>query len=405
MHGNEPAGTEAVCRLAEYLVETEAGKAALEQLDVALVPVANPDGYALQQRLSGSGLDLNRDQTKLADPVSILLKRAFTAWQPEVALDIHEFRPFRKELSVLRKGPAATYADALFLPTGHLNVPFPLRKMTVERFESEAEKALSAAGYTACFYFTPELKQGQLTLVKGAKSPQSSSTSFALSNTVSMFVEIRGIGLGPVSFARRTDVGFRVARSFLETAIRYKKEVKKAVAVAVRETIGRKHPAVVASEAGAATYPVRFVDLDRTELFTADLPVKDALRATPVLVRDRPKAYFLADTCWREVENLRTLGVAVEQLDRPQTVNVERYRVTRYDKSPCVWEKIYPVQVATAVEEVTRTFPAGTYRIDLAQRGANFAVTLLEPESANGFVAFGVTPAASGWELPVYRWK
>lgn len=405
LHGNEPAGTEAVCRLAGYLVENEEGKAMLQQLDMALVPVANPDGYALQQRLSGSGLDLNRDQTKLADPVSPLLKRAFTAWQPEVALDIHEFRPFRRELSVLRQGPVATYADALFLPTGHLNVPSSLRKMTVERFESEAEKALSAAGYTSCFYFTPELKQRQLTLVKGAKSPQSSSTSFALSNAVSMFVEIRGIGLGPVSFARRTDVGFRVARSFLATAVRHKKEVKKAVAVAVSETIGRKHPVVVVSEAGAATYPVRFVDLDQAELFTANLPVKDALRATPVLVRDRPKAYFLADTCRREVENLRTLGVAVEQLDQPQTVNVGRYRVTRYDKSSRVWERIYPVQVATAVEEVTRTFPVGAYRIDLAQRGANFAVTLLEPESANGFVAFGVTPTAAGAELPVYRWK
>lgn len=405
LHGNEPAGTEAVCRLADYLATSEEGKTWLEQLEIALVPLANPDGYALQQRHSATGLDLNRDQSKLADSVSMMLKRAFIAWQPEVALDIHEFRPFRKEFSVLRKGPVATYADALFLPTGHPNVPSCLREMTVGRFEPAAAKALASAGYTSSFYFTPELKEGQLTLLKGARSPQSSSTSFALSNAVSMFVEIRGIGLGPVSLARRTDVGFRVARSFLETAVRHKNEVKKAVNTAVRETIGRQHPAVVVSEAALATYPVRFVDLIKAEVFTSDLPVKDALHTVPLVVRERPEAYFLADTCRRAVEILQTLGVTVEQIDRPQTLHVKRYLVTEYKKSPLLWEKIYPVQVRAALEEVTQTFPTGSYRIDLAQRGANFAVTLLEPESANGFVAFGVIPTALGAELPVYRWK
>lgn len=405
LHGNEPAGTETVCRLAAYLLESEEGKRWLDQLDIALVPVANPDGYALQQRPSAGGLDLNRDQTKLADPVSVLLKQAFTAWQPEVALDIHEFRPFRKEFSIFRHTPAATYADALFLPTGHPNVPEVLRKMTVEQFEPEAAKALAAAGYTSGFYFTPEQEGNRLTLLKGAKSPQSSSTSFALANAVSMFVEIRGIGLGPVSFARRTDVGFQVARSFLQTAVRQKDRVKKAVATALKETLGRKHPVVVLSEAGAATCPVSFVDLVKNERFTVQLPVKDALRARPVVIRTRPRAYFLADTCRREVENLRTLGVQVEQLDRPQTLRVSCYRVTNMERSSRPWEKIYPVQVHTSLQEVTRTFPAGSYRIDLAQRGANFAVTLLEPESANGFVGFGVTPASAGLELPVYRWE
>lgn len=405
LHGNEPAGTEAVCRLAAYLLESEEGKNWLNQLEIALIPVANPDGYALQQRPSAAGIDLNRDQTKLADPVSVQLKQAFTAWQPDVALDIHEYRPIRKEFSLLRAKGAATYADALFLPTGHPNVPPCLRNLTTHLFQPEAKEALSAAGYTSGFYFTPEVKQGKLRLLKGAKSPQSSSTSFALSNAVSMFVEIRGIGLGMVSFARRTDVGFRIARSFLQTAAEHKPEIREAVALAVEETIGRKHPAVAVCEAAPDTCRVRFVDLAKAELFTAQLPVKDALRATPLLIRPRPTAYFLADTCQREVENLRTLGVKVEQIDHPLTLKVSRYRVTSYQQSTRAWEKIYPVKVHTALEEVIRTFPAGSYRIDLAQRGANFAVTLLEPESANGFVAFGVTPASAGAELPVYRWK
>lgn len=403
LHGNEPAGPEAVCRLAEYLLETNEGNAWLSHLAVALVPFANPDGYALQQRASGSGFDLNRDQTKFADPVSLLLKRAYVGWQPDLALDIHEFRPVRKEFSLLREGPVATYADALFLPTGHPNVPAELRELSVELFQPAAEKALAEAGYTSCFYFTPEIKDGQLRLLKGAKSPQSSSTSFALSNAVSMFLEIRGIGLGPVSFARRTDVGYHVALSFLETAVRHQKKIQKAVQTAVRKTIARKNPIVVVSDAVETSYPVSFIDFMKGEKFTVELPVKDALQTIPLTVRNRPSAYFLADTCEREVMNLRALGVTVEKLRTPCTEKVERYLITRYTQSVEPWEGIYPVQVETRLEKLTRTFPAGTYRIGLDQRAANFAVTLLEPESANGFVAFGVTPATLHCELPVYR--
>lgn len=406
LHGNEPAGVETVCRLAEAVLEgwpEEAGKMAKE-LAIAFVPVANPDGYAVQQRVSGSGYDLNRDQTKLADTMTVLLKRGYVAWQPEVALDIHEFRPLRKEFTQLRQRPAATYADALFLPTGHPNVPLVLRELTSDLFQPAAEKALAAAGYTSCFYFTPTVKEGRLYLVKGAKSPQSSSTSFGLSNAVSMFVEIRGIGLGPVSFGRRTDVGFRVGYSLLQTALRHKQEVKKGVQEAVRQTVSRKAPAVVTFEPQEKVYSVQFIDLNRSEAFTAELPALDGLRNTFGLTRYRPKAYFLADTCVREVKNLRTLGIEVERLEQLETVEVERYVVSDYAQSNQVWEGIYPVRVRTSLEKVTRTFPVGSYRVDPAQRGGNLAVTLLEPESENGFVAFGVTPADLQAELPVYRW-
>ena len=102
LHGNEPAGPEAACMLADYLLNTPEGAELLKKVSLALVPVANTDGYAMQIRKSGSGYDLNRDQSKLADPVTLLLKKAYKEWNPEIALDIHEFNPFRKEFELLR---------------------------------------------------------------------------------------------------------------------------------------------------------------------------------------------------------------------------------------------------------------------------------------------------------------
>ena len=41
--------------------------------------------------------------------------------------------------------------------------------------------------------------------------------------------------------------------------------------------------------------------------------------------------------------------------------------------------------------------------IRLSQKNANLAVTLLEPESVNGFVNFEVIHTEFGKELPIYR--
>ena len=64
LHGNEPAGAEAVCMLVRYLLCEKEGRELLNHIAVALVPIANVDGYAIQQRRSADGYDMNRDQSK-----------------------------------------------------------------------------------------------------------------------------------------------------------------------------------------------------------------------------------------------------------------------------------------------------------------------------------------------------
>ena len=51
LHGNEPAGPEAACMLADYLLNTPEGAELLKKVSLALVPVANTDGYAMHSYL------------------------------------------------------------------------------------------------------------------------------------------------------------------------------------------------------------------------------------------------------------------------------------------------------------------------------------------------------------------
>jgi pimeloyl-ACP methyl ester carboxylesterase len=402
LHGNEPAGPRAACRLADYLLNDEAGRKLLEQVDIALLPIANVDGYAARKRPSAGGLDLNRDQSKLSDPVSVMWKQAYLRWSPHAALDVHEYNPVRKDYDSYFGRPVAIQSEVLFLPTGHPNVPQGIRTGAQEWLQKEAEDALAQAGYSHSVYFTPQLAGGELLLLRGGKSPQSSATSFGLSNALPLFVEIRGIGLDDATFGRRVEAGYIAAKSFVESCAGHKDEIRSAVAAAIRET--RDAPDVVVTfRSLRTTCPATFVDRQTQEAFAVDLPCLDALCSEPILTRQRPAAYLLGDTCLNAVRILQTLGVRVEKTDKPLTTLVETYTITSCQTSAEAWERIYPAKVTTSTQTVRQTFPPGCYLVRLRQKYANYAITLLEPESENGFVAFRVIQTEQGQQLPVYR--
>lgn len=403
LHGNEPAGPEAACLLTDYLLNTPEGSTLLKKVSLALIPIANPDGYAMQSRKSGSGYDLNRDQSKLSDPVTFLLKEAYKEWSPEIALDIHEFNPLRKEFEFLHGTKVATAADVLFLPSGHLNISAGIRMLSNGLFREEAEKELKAHGYRSGFYFTPNIKNDSLYAVKGGKNPQSSSTFQGLTNAISLFIEIRGIGLGRTCFARRAECGFLVSRSLLQTAAVHSKKIRRSIQKSIKETYNGKNDIYITFQPTRTELPVSFIDFTNNECFTEVLPAFDALQLKADLVRKRPKAYILPNSSHIQVEKLRALGVEVDVIDKPFTANVEKYIVTAYNKAATEWENIYPVTVSTRTLKEEKSFLAGCFIIRLAQKNANLAVTLLEPESANGFVNFNVIPAELGEELPIYR--
>ena len=404
IHGNEPAGAEGLLMLINHLLDTPEGAILLTKLDIALLPVANVDGYMAQKRTSATGFDLNRDQTKFADPVSPIIKGAFIRWNPEVSFDFHEYTPLEKKgTKGILEGNSAGYYDVLFLPSGNLNVPEGLRKMSADLFEVNAEKALEEKGYSHNFYFTPSEKSGDVVLAKGGNNPRSSSSNYALSNSISLLIEIRGIGLGRTSYARRTYCSFLVAKSMLETASANFREVKKVVKKAIKETVSRKNEIVVTADETMTKYPVKFIDVNKNEVVTLDMKVSDALLPIATLKRERPVAYILTPDCKKEAEKMEILGIRVTKTKNPMILSVERYVISSYDEAKIEWEGIYPVNVQSKLSAARITFPAGSFVVKLDQKNANYAVILLEPESENGFVNMAITKTALGKELPFYR--
>lgn len=85
IHGDEPVGTEMLVDLLHELVDNYGTDARITQLvdetEIYLLPMMNPDGNALVQRENANGVDLNRNfPDRISDPVNTTAGR-----QPETA--------------------------------------------------------------------------------------------------------------------------------------------------------------------------------------------------------------------------------------------------------------------------------------------------------------------------------
>ena len=403
LHGNEPAGGEALLFLAKEILTTERGNQILENLDIAILPVANIDGYIANNRRSTGGYDLNRDQTKFADPVSKIIKAAFIGWHADLAFDFHEFQPTRREYAGIGEKGASISYDVLFLPSGYLNIPEGLRKASSEIFQKEAEAALEEYGYTHNFYFTAGEYRDSIVLNKGAQSPHSSSTSYALSNAVSVLVETRGIGLGRISFARRTHSAYVVASEFIASALRHKDELADLIADARSETMTGGNDIVVTSSPKVYYTDINFIDLSDGGLLKIRMRVNDAENLVPKIVRPRPVGYIIEPGNEKEVEVLKLLGLDITQLNKNKKMKVQSFIIENYDEAETEWEGIKTSSASARLISHRMRFPKGSYYVDLRQKNANYAVSVLEPEAVNGFVSYRVTSTFQGDTLEYHR--
>ncbi len=89
-HGDEPAGTEALLIAAQQLA-SGALRPLLRQVNVIVVPRANPDGAARGRRSTANGIDMNRDHLLLRTPEARALARLVVDYRPMVVVDSHEF--------------------------------------------------------------------------------------------------------------------------------------------------------------------------------------------------------------------------------------------------------------------------------------------------------------------------
>jgi len=88
IHGDEPAGVEAILQLLE---DRSRLRGMLDELHLTILPCINPYGFEHNTRANGQGLDLNRQFRRRQPPAEVsLVKRAIGHTHYDLAMEFHE---------------------------------------------------------------------------------------------------------------------------------------------------------------------------------------------------------------------------------------------------------------------------------------------------------------------------
>lgn len=104
-----------------------------------------------------------------------------------------------------------------------------------------------------------------------------------------------------------------------------------------------------------------------------------------------PRGYLIPADMEFLAEKLRTHNVKVAVLEEPITVTGEEFIIEEVGTLPPSRMMGPMVKLEGEFKKSPgKTFPAGSFHVDMAQPLANLAFYLLEPQSADGFVGWGV---------------
>lgn len=415
LHGNEPAGGEAMLAVAQALAEGELTPL-LDRITVVIVPRANPDGARYFWRETANCIDIDRDHLKLDLPETMALRRLSGALAPDVFVESHEFSVASRWL---QKFDAIHAYDFTMAHATHPNVHPALTRMAARVFGLAVTRDANRAGYAHFWYGTSGDTLNDNRIAGGGTLPDIGRNYAGLFNALSFLVETRGVGIGRDSYARRVHTQYVVLASLLTTTAEHAQEVREVTRNA-REDIVRRgadpapddHVAITV-KVPARSQSLEMLDPASGETKAVEVEWLDPREALPALTRRRPYAYLLLPSQTEIVRRFMVAGLELRRLTRPVELEVETYEVTERRHGSSFVEGHIRSTVSTEVHTGKRLFPAGTYVYAMAQPGANLLVAALEPESSSSFVSLGIVPAdkrglanpqeAAPSELPIYR--
>ncbi len=400
VHGNEHAGTEGLLWFIHQLTSDSEIRQLLRGIDFYIMPMVNADGSEADSRYTHNGTDANRDQTRMSTPEVLCLQSVATMVMPHVFIDFHEYKPLRTSYEDLSDRLISNPNDYMYLYSSNPNVCPALTDIVERYLIPDAEQMAKQWGLQTSLYYTTKSDANSTVMNIGGQASRSTSNIMALRGSVSMLMEIRGVGLGRTSYLRRVNTIYQLACCYGRTADRCADEIRKATAAAAIQTTDIVTRYTQPTE---KDHPFEFIDLLANTKVVIPVDARPAKGLVATKSVPRPKAYYINASATTAIELIKQFGVRYEELKTAQTMSLETYLVTAATAQRAEVLNMHPVNtsVTTALQEVT--LPAGSLRIPMDQPLSTLAAILLEPECSNGFVNFHVVEPQVGQYLPLYR--
>jgi hypothetical protein len=390
-HGDEPAGSEALLVIARELAQGLL-QPTLERINVVIVPRANPDGAASNQRTTTGGMDLNRDHLLLNTPEAQALATLTRDYRPMVVVDAHEYSatsPFLEKFGAVQK------FDALLQYATNADPSEFLTKASEEWYRRPLLAALKAQGLTTEWYYTTSSDPADKQVSMGDSQPDSSRNVNGLKNAVSLLIQSRGAGLGRLHIQRRVHTHVTAISSVLASTAQRTAELNQLRPYVDKAVSAQacKGETIVQAAPTEAQYDLLMLDpvSGADKAITVDWDSALALRS--LKARARPCGYWLAAAATTAVERLRLHGVKILRIAEPGSLLGDSYRQI----SPKEGERqdvrgpaqgtdpivLAQVGLTRSVVDVAR----GSYYVPLNQPLANLVLAALEPDTPSSYFA------------------
>jgi len=424
-HGNEQSAKEAALALCRDLGLGEL-KPLLEKVNVLILPQANPYGNWVDRRQNEQDLDLNRDHVKLEAEETKAIHRVFSAWRPEVTIDVHE------------KGD--DYYRVSIGCVSNANIHSRLQEFSRSRILSAVEKSLAKKRITFHEYlvsqemgidssagvrYRPEELAGREMMLRYSTTDLNDGrNSLGIYETLS-FIQEGASRHDLETLEERTRWQHAGLRSFLEAIAAHGDEVKSLVRELRRGLIERganyaeedlvhlrmeyardeRQPTLTIKRFERAETPIRGVlkvDKKAGEMLTAadiaPYPFPPDLKVTTEVVKNwfpavrptlsvpRPLGYFIPSRHEDVVRTLLDHGLRVDMVTKDTTLEVEAYLVS--EVVPSKYDYLPPEKIEVEKKGPQIVVKRGDFYVSCDQLGANLIPCLLEPQSEYGLIRY-----------------
>jgi len=380
-HGNEPAGSEALLVIAQ---ELSAGllEPLLEQINVIIVPRANPDGAASGSRATANGVDMGRDHLLLNTPEAQALAILARNYRPIAVIDAQEFTvagPYLEKFQALQR------YDALLQYATVANMPEFFIKASREWYHAPMVQALSAQDLSHDWYYTTSANPDDLRLSMGSTQPDTLRNANGLKNSVSMLIATRGIGLEKAHLQRRVHTHITALTSALRSTAERASSLEQVRSFVVRDTSAMACRNQVVVEATPTSQRRDITLLDPQTGLDRVVPVQwdSALQLRTLHSRPRPCGYWLPAHAITAIERLKLLGLQVLRVAEPGSLLADTYAETGSEKTGLEGTVHTKVQLTRSAIDVA----AGSYYVPLNQPLSALATAALEPDTPHSYFA------------------
>ena len=373
----EPAGGEALLVIARDLALGDL-RPLLEDLDILLLPNANPDGRDLRRRSNANQININTDFVLVTQPETRLLKEAIARYRPDTLLDSHESAVLKRK--TLATEGYLTDFDAQFEISNNPAVPVGLRDYALQTFLPAVTARVSAGGLPA-YRSIGEITTTRQPITNGGLTLRNFRNTAGMTGALSLLVETK-LDSREEKYPTYRNIAVRVERqllcirSYLALAHERREEIRqitsRARAVLSKEALTMFAGYEVDHDHPTARIPMRRLDTGKLE----ELEFRDHRRQVNADVVPFPPMLVIT----RHQDRLRPL------LERH---GIQYWSVAQATAADVIAARFKPranIYYRAVVRAETRRsldIEAGGLLIDLAQPSGRTAALLLDPRATS----------------------